>query len=410
MRVAVKNMSGVFIHSTTPRKARLLLKEKKAVIESKNPFTIRLLSSESECGLKDSKPLNKFNSGLLPEKDNSMCDARKETEELHNTFGDYIQPSLNVIMANPKNKRIKWCSKDSNSANGENSSESFVQTLYDACTMLYQQTDGRYYGNFVHIGKRGFELLQRLDPKRFWKMDNWVGIDDAIKVHYIATMPENNFIVSINNNYFKDRDKFIVGSIVDEECSEKSESEEAIKQQEQSDNNKSEKESIMSNEIHIPKTHLIFGAIGCGKTTMFKQLIQEKLNRDEDVFVLGTERYGRFEFNDKSNNKLHFYSPKDVSGFSSKVDPQNLAKCIVNFCYSIVGRNNTRTIAIDDFEQFKLNSDYTTSEYFRELVKECRTNGINFLYALGVDSDKKDSYHKLPEIYERFSDIITVLK
>lgn len=66
MRVAVKNMSGDFIHSTTPRKARLLLKEKKAVIESNNPFTIRLLFSVSECGLKDSESLNKFNSDLLP--------------------------------------------------------------------------------------------------------------------------------------------------------------------------------------------------------------------------------------------------------------------------------------------------------------------------------------------------------
>ena len=438
MRVAVKNKSGVFVHSTTPRKARLLLKEKKAVVESNNPFTIRLLFSVSECGLKDSKPSNKINSGLLPEKDITMCDDRKETEELHNTYGDYIQPSLNVIMANPKNKRIKWCSKDSNSANGENSPESFAQTLYDACTMLYQQTEGNYSGNYVYIGKRGFELLQKLDPKRFWKMDNWIGIDYAIKVHYITTMPKNNFIVGINNKYFKGRDKFIVGSIVDEECSEKSESEEAIEQQKQSDNNKYENmDAVIVGEIvdgesskknieekseindkcdtagdnsikYNSKTHLIFGATGCGKTTMFKRLIQEKLNRDEDVFVLGTEIFGRLYFNDKSNNKLHFYSPKDLSGFSSKVDPKDLAEYIVNFCYSVVGKDNTRTIAIDGFEQFNLNPDYTTVEYFREMVKKCRTNDINLLYIL--NSDKKESYHNLSEIYERFSDIITILK
>lgn len=223
MRVAVKDMSGTYIHPTTPRKARLLLRDKKAVVDSNNPFTIRLLYSASECGLKDSS-LQQNKSDLASEKGKTMCDDRKETEELHKTYGDYIQPTLNVIMANPNNKRIKWCSKDSNSANGENSSESFAQTLYDACMILYQQTDGRYSGNFVHIGKRGFELLQKLDPKRFWQMDNWIRIDDAIKVHYITTMPENNFIVSINNKYFKERDKFIVGSIVDEECSEKSES------------------------------------------------------------------------------------------------------------------------------------------------------------------------------------------
>lgn len=240
MRVAVKNMSGVFIHSTTPRKARLLLKEKKAVIESNNPFTIRLLFSESECGLKDSESLNKLNSGLLSEKDNTMCEG-----------------------------------------------------------------------------------------------------------------------LSFKNN---------------------------------------------------SKTHLIFGAIGCGKTTMFKQLIQEKLNRGEDVFVLGNEMYGRLYFNDRSNSKPHFYSPKDVSGFSKEVAPKDLAEYIVNFYYSVVGKDNPRTVAIDGFEQFELNKDYTTSEYFRELAKECRTKDINFLYTLGAESNKKESYNKLPGIYERFSDIITVLK
>ena len=234
MRVAVKNMSGVFIHSTTPRKARLLLKENKAVIESKNPFTICLLFSVSECGLKDSF-LQQNKSDLASEKGRTMCE------------------------------------------------------------------------------------------------------------------------------------------------------------------NKS-------------KTHLIFGVTGCGKTTTFKQLIQEKLHRDEDVFVLGTEIYGRLYFNDKSNNKLHFYSPKDVSSFSSKVAPKDLAEYIVSFYYSVVGKDNTRTIAIDGFEQFELNPDYTTSEYFRELAKECRINDIKFLYTLCADSDKNEVYHKLPEIYERFSDIITVLK
>lgn len=255
MRVAVKNMCGVFVHSTTPRKARLLLKGKKAVIESNNPFTVRLLFSESECGLKDSKPLNKLNSGLLSEKGNTMCEneVKSEMNDKHETIST---------------NSIKWDSK----------------------------------------------------------------------------------------------------------------------------------------------THLIYGRCGCGKTTMFNHIIQEKLNRDEDVFVLGTERYGKLYFNDKSNIKLHFYSPKDVSSFSSKVAPKDLAEYIVNFYYSVAGKDSIITIAIDGFEQFKLNPDYTISEYFRELAKECRTNDINFLYTLGVDSDKNEVYHKLPEIYAHFSDIITVLK
>ena len=237
MRVAVKNMSGVFIHSTTPRKARLLLKEKKAVIESNNPFTIRLLFSESECGLKDSF-LQQNKSDLASEKDNTMCEYR---------------------------------------------------------------------------------------PYK-------------------------------NNS----------------------------------------------------KTHLIFGATGCGKTTMFKQLIQEKLHRDEDVCIIGNAKNKGIYF--KDNNLLHFYSPNDMSEFSNSKSPEKIAKCIINFYTSHIGRANINTIAIDGLEQFILNRDYSKEEFFRELAKECRTNDINFLYTLGADSDKNEVYHKLPEIYERFSDIITVLK
>lgn len=171
-------------------------------------------------------------------------------------------------------------------------------------------------------------------------------------------------------------------------------------------------ETARTNSIKFDsKTHLIFGSKCSGKTTTFKNIIQEKLQRDEDVFVFGNEIYGRLYFNDKSNSKLHFYSPKDVIGFSNKIDLESLAKHIVNFCYSLVGKDNTRTIAIDGFEQFKLNPDYTMSEYFRELTKECRVHNINFLYVLCSNTnDKKVTYHNLPEIYERFSDIITYLK
>ena len=413
MRVTVKNMSGVFIHSTTPRKARLLLKEKKAVIESKEPFTIRLLFSASECGLKDSF-LQQNKSDLASEKDKTMCDDRKETEEMHNTFGNYIQPSLNVIMANPKNKRIKWCSKDSNSANGENSPESFAQTLYDACTMLYQQTDGCYFGNFVYIGKRGFELLQKLDPKRFWKMDNWIGIDDAIKVHYITTMPENNFIVSINNKHFKDRDKFIVGSIVDEECSEKSESEEASEQQKQPDNNNSEKENIMSDEVHIPKTHLIFGYYGCGKTTYIRHLINDKIQNSLGGCVLTNAYSAKMYFN-KEDKNLHIFTISDVLTFLSdnEKNPTNIAKAIVDCFVANVGRFNIDTIAVDgiDLVIHPINSDYSEDEYFRELSKCCKENKFNLLYTKGINKRENDSsYHKIPTIFERFSDIATVIK
>ena len=99
-----------------------------------------------------------------------------------------------------------------------------------------------------------------------------------------------------------------------------------------------------------------------------------------------------------------------MSGFSFESSPKELAEYIVNFFYSVADKDSTRTVAIDGLEYFTLNSDYTTVEYFRELAKECRVNGINFLYTLGFDSDEEEFNHKLPKIYERFSDIITILK
>lgn len=426
MRVPVKDMSGNYIHPTTPRKARLLIRDKKAVVDSNNPFTIRLLFSASECGLKGSS-LQQNKSDLTSEEDKTMCDDRKEIEELqeelHNTYGDYIQPSLNVIMANPKNKRIKWCSKDSNSVNGENSPESFVQILYDACTMLYQQTDGRYSGNFVHVGKRGFELLQRLDPKRFWQMDNWIQIDDVIKVHYITTMPENNFIVSINNKYFKDRDKFIVGTIVNDECSEKSESEEAIKQQNKSDNNKSEKENStcvekISLEVeqeeqkhHFTRrtTHLIYGAYGCGKTSMIRDIINQRISNNEITMLFTTSCTKQSYYKEINSSILRIMDENSFNVTEDNNTPEMFAKYIVQYCVSMTEQLNVYTIIVDDYPFVTINEDYAEYEYFRELSKQCKENNINLIYTKGTAS-KENIYSSLPPIFERFSDIITVVK
>ena len=419
MRVAVKNMSGVFIHSTTPRKARLLLKEKKAVIESNNPFIIRLLFSEIECGLKDSKSLNKLNSGLLSEKDNNMC-GNEEINVLTNKLNEFYfftLQSIRHILNSTDVDKVTWYTKNSANASDGNDPDSFANTLYSAGLTLFTKNH-RFMGNFVLIGKRGFDILKKMGRPRFVFEGNNGTIDLKMIVHYIPSMDENRFIVSVYdlinfdkdsdykvyyNKMYENIDDIVVGEIVDGESS----NENTEVKSEMNDKH----ETVSTNHIKWDsKTHLIFGAIGCGKTTLFKQLIQEKLHRDEDVFVLGTKLYGRLYFNDKNNNKPHFYSPSDMSGFSSKVAPKDLAEYIVNFCYSVVGKDNTRTIAIDGFEQFELNPDYSTSEYFRELAKECRTKDINFLYTLGVESDKKESYHRLPEIYERFSDIITVLK
>ncbi len=234
---------------------------------------------------------------------------------------------------------------------------------------------------------------------------------------YIPAIDDNIFIVSVyerlnfNNDsdykkyyeIFKNIEAMFVGEIIDDEMHDESAE---VKSEMNNKLNAVSTDNIMCSN----KTHLIFGQTGCGKTTLFRQLIQEKLNRDEDIFVFGSERCVRLYFNDKSNSKLHLYFPKDLNDSTIKVDPKELAKHIVNYCCSLVCRSNTITIAIDGFEQFNLNQDYSPHEYFRELVKECINNSINLLYTLSVDSDKKESYHKLPEIYERFSDIITYLK
>ena len=420
MRVFVKDMSGNFLHATTPRKARLLLKEKKAVIESQDPFTIRLLFPASECGMKDSKPSNKNTSGLLlPEKDNTMCNNELLYKEMHEDFYDFIQRSVDQILSNPNHMKATWY-RDINPACDGGIPESFAYFLFCDASVKIAKQNGIMPGNFMITGKQGFDILKSLGEPRFkWDEENNFGVlDGMMKVYYIKSMNENKFIMSIHEDReeyedrgmyekhyegYKETNQFVVGEIVDSE--RQNENIEA----ESKTNDKCETVSINSIKWDS-KTHLIFGATDCGKTTKFRQLIQEKLNRDEDVFVFGTQIYGRLYFSDKSNNKLHFYSPKDVSSFSSKAKPEDLAEYIVNFYYSVAGKDNTRTIAIDGFEQFKLNQDYTTSEYFRELARECRANDINFIYTLGVDSDKKESYHKLPEIYERFSDVITVLK
>ena len=346
-----------------------------------------------------------------------MCE-NEEIKALTNKLNEFYfftLQSIRHILNSTDVDKVTWYTKNSAYTSFENDPNSFANMLHSAGLMLFQKNHIKL-GNFVLTGKKGFDILKRIGRPRFVFEGNDGNIDHTMRVHYIPIMDENSFIVSVYdpinfdkdsdykvyyNKMYENIDAIVVGDIVDgenpnENIEEKSEINDKCN-------------TISDDSIkYDSKTHLIFGATGCGKTTMFKRLIQEKLNRDEDVFVLGTEIFGRLYFNDKNNNKLHFYSPKDLSGFSSKVDPKDLAEYIVNFCYSVVGKDNTRTIAIDGFEQFNLNPDYTTLEYFRELVKECRTNDINLLYIF--NSDKKEYYYKLPEIYERFSDIITVLK
>lgn len=348
-----------------------------------------------------------------------MCESEETIvlAEKLNEFYFFTLQSIRHILNSTDVDKVTWYTKNGANASGENEPDSFANTLYSAGLMLFTKNRIKL-GNFVLIGKRGFDILKKMGRPRFVFEGNNGTIDLTMRVHYIPSMDENRFIVSVYdpinfdkdsdykvyyNKMYENIDDIVVGEIVDGE--NPNESIEAKSEM----NDKCE--TVRTNSIKWnSKTHLIFGKSGCGKTTMFKQLVQDKLNRNEDVLVLGTPCYGSLYFKDKNNDKLHFHSPKDMSGFSIESSPRELAEYIVNFYYSVAGKDSTRTLAIDGLEQFTLNSDYTTVEYFRELAKECRAKDINFLYTLGVDSDSKDFHHKLPEIYERFSDIITILK
>lgn len=252
MRVAVKNMSGNFIHSTTPRKARLLLKEKKAVIESNNPFTIRLLFSESECGLKDSKPLNNLNSGLLHKKDITMC----ENEE------------LNVL------------------------------------------------NNNTELTKRNF-----------------------------------------NRQY----------------------------------------------------THLIYGAYGCGKTSMVMDIINDRIENDNNTMLLTTSCTKRLFYKNTKSPMIRIVDETCINVTADNNTPELFAKYLVQYYISREGRLYVDTIIVDGYTFSTINADYSEEEYFRELTKACKENKINLIYTKGTIS-KDGVYSSLPPIFERFSDIITVLK
>ena len=146
------------------------------------------------------------------------------------------------------------------------------------------------------------------------------------------TMPENNFIVSINNKYFKDNDKFIVGSIVDEECSEKSESEEAIKQQKQSDNNKSEKDNNMCENEHSncvqtkSKVYVIYGARHSGKSEILYDILNGKV-------ILGLRSYLVSYNTDLVKKKLDSEKIFVSCEFEENCkNPDSLAKYYINEC------------------------------------------------------------------------------
>lgn len=257
MRVPVKDMSGAYIHSTTPRKARLLLRDKKAVVDSNNPFTIRLLFSASECRLKDSKPktncntvhvLSELNSYSI--KENTMCDEKISLE--------------------------------------------------------VEQEEQKH-----HFTRR--------------------------------------------------------------------------------------------------TTHLIYGSYGCGKTSMVRDIINQRMSNNENTMLFTTSCAKQSYYKEINSNILRVMDENSFYVTEDNNTPELFAKYLVQFYISREGKLNVDTLIVDDYPLVTINEDYAEYEYFRELSKQCKENNINLIYTKGTASKEK-VYSSLSENFERFSDIITVIK
>ena len=66
----------------------------------------------------------------------------------------------------------------------------------------------------------------------------------------------------------------------------------------------------MNNELHIPKTHLIFGYYGCGITTYILQLIKDKIQNSLGVCVLTNAYSAKIYFN-KEDKNLHTFTKSE---------------------------------------------------------------------------------------------------
>ena len=122
-----------------------------------------------------------------------------------------------------------------NSTSEKSNAESFIDTLHSSCNRLFSKNH-RTFGHFVLTGKQGFNILKSDKSTRFVFDERFGVIDSLIKVHYIPSMEENRFIISVyepidfdddkdyeiyynrsksDKIYFKNMDAMIVGEIVD---------------------------------------------------------------------------------------------------------------------------------------------------------------------------------------------------
>lgn len=169
-------------------------------------------------------------------------DMKHENEEITrliqklNEFYVFMLQSVRHILNSTSVDKVIYY-KNNNSEKSK--SESFIDMLHSSCNRLFSKNH-RTFGNFVLIGKQGFNILKSYKSDRLVFDERSGIIDSLIKVYYIPSMEENRFIVSAyepidfddhkdyevyynfsksDKNYFQNMDAMIVGEIVECESS-----------------------------------------------------------------------------------------------------------------------------------------------------------------------------------------------
>lgn len=150
-----------------------------------------------------------------------------------NEFYVFTLQSVRHILNSNSVDKVTYCVN--NNTSEKSNAESFIDTLHSICNRLFRKNH-RTVGNFVLIGKQGFNILKRYESPRIVFGERFGVIDSLIKVYYIPSMEENRFIVSVyepidfdddddyeiyynlsksDKNHFQNMDAMIVGEIVD---------------------------------------------------------------------------------------------------------------------------------------------------------------------------------------------------
>ena len=454
MSVLVKNMSGVFIFSTTPRKARLLLKENKAVIESKNPFTIRILYPASECGLKDSSehPSRDNHSSPLPnpklinfKKENTMCDNTKEN--INNSLDSNISTQLSLSF-----KEIEFINKDTDPRVIQNiiTTPSLCLKHYNCLLTKLTVSDEEfqtYYSKnpiLDYIYTDGYTKLQNLwlsdKPKTISVYLKEINVkknskDNTIKAEYtyLITWENNNDVENkqtltfkiFNYHNFSKENKAInndIGRLVIALLYAKIEyvdihlydmvkpSDESINSFSTEDLKEETRvlegglEKVLNNfkpDIikSTPITHLFYTHHHVKELyTCFEQESYHKIQDGYKVlYVCCTDKeiISVSVFCDKIHEK------SDLIG--KALDPKEFAERIV----FLAKESNKNLIVLHGSFLEDYNTDYLVEEYFRELSIVCKKNNLSLYFSYISGRCGYQNKPLISQIFYKFSDYVT---